>query len=1024
MKKKKLVLLSLLCGFVCSAAVGLSLAQAEAEVNVTINDTFTQSYELGETLNLMGGSIVDDGQTLALETIVTYPSGTRTKYSNVTLNETGEYKVEYFYRNGGNLTLVETKTFNVIITPTNLFRTTGNASLEANVDTQSYAYTQGNGVELTFTSEKDTVLFSAPIDFSDNTKEESFVEFLPSPTLQGVQEMTHFNIRLYDMNDASIWLDFEFEAAAWGYEQNLLMRISTSSSEGITFGNNHRYGPQDGVNVYQSAAFSTLSRCGVYGKVNNVSSMNTVLYYDATENAVYTKFYHEWAMQGYKTMVIDLDNPEQVSAPYVWSGFPSGKAYMEISVKPTQEAHMLIFSVDGNKLSGANIPGKYKSTIDVKAPKTLFNGVAGAKYPVFEASGSDSFGNIYNNLDVAVYTVSETAGKKAYKYYPIKNGVFETPVVGTYTMEYSFVDFQGNRQVKTLDITVEEENEELIYVPNAGMETAYTVGESIYLLDGVVQGEVGDYTIEKEILFMADGATQAQKVETLNYGFGSFVRFEKAGVAQVKVKVVDMLGRLFEEVAYQFTLSYPTGVIMSKPSLPVAVFKNESFVLPIAEAYEYKNGEKLETNVSVFVNNQNVTQTMQYTPITTDVLTVSYRSENNAVLFEEYVFVKEKNAEVYADNFFAFENISASCVEGAAGVEYKLSAIKEGNAKVLFIRKIAVESLSTVFDVIQGKEAEEICVRFTDSVNANESILCTLKKGERAGAPIVELYLNGSTERAGVMAGSIDGNGTDPIKVQYESSEFAISDYMGDIVAKLTTYENGELFQGFTSGYAYIETEFVEIGSDYEIVYTSISNQTFTNAIVDTTSPLLLFKDPVNVKMVSLGDVITAEKPIVTDVYSNNVSLTVKIELTKANGERVKIAEGNADEVDLNLVCSEFGIYVVTWTGSDGRNEIEVRKSFEILDREAPTLKLDASLSGTYSVGEKFDFPTATVEGDGKYFVEIEEIATGKVWACMKYDGTNKFFFSFPRVGKYRVVYIAYDSSMNRTEYEFNVIVK
>lgn len=1033
MKKRKLLLLGLLCSCVCSVALGVNLARANSEDTITIHDAFSQKYELGEELTILGGSVAQDGETYTLETIVTYPSGTQTKYSSVSLTEVGEYKVEYFYKTGGETVFVETKTFTVVITPTNLFRTTGNASLQANVDTKPYAYHKGNGVELTFTSATDTVVFSQPIDFSDNTKNQTFIELLPSPQLEGVAEMTFFNIRLYDMNDPSIWVNFNFEASAWGYEQNTMLGVSTNTTEGVMFANAWTYGEEaaikQGQNPWQRSKRMHLSSCGVYGKVNNVNSMNTRLYYDAEENAFYVRNYHDYKMDGFLTCIVDLDNPDHVGANYVWSGFPSGKAYMEISTTPTQEAHMLIFSVDGNKLSGESIQGDYTTTIDVKTPQTLFNGVVGAKYPVFEASGSDSYGNIYNNLDVSVYTLTETDGKKKYHYYPVRNGMFETPIEGTYVIEYSFVDFNGNKQRKKVEITVGEEERALAYLPNVNMQTSYGVGQSVFLLDGTVDGAVGKYSIEKEILFTAEGAAQAEKMQTTDYGMGAFVRFDKAGICQIKVKVVDELGRTFEEIAYEFAVVYPTGVVSNTPSLPVSVLKGETLVLPSISAHEYKNGQKTAVKVNVFVNGENITQSMQYQATTAGVLSVSYRTEKGEVLFEKQVFVKEKSSEIYADNFFSFENMSAACVQTDAGIQYKLSAVQAGNAKALFARKISVNALSASLNVIQGKEADEIRVRFIDSQNANQSVVCTLKKGIRAGEVILELYLNGSNERAGIMSGSIDGAGTDPIKVQYEADLFAISDYMGDIIAKIATYENGEKFEGFSSGFAYIEVEFIGIDNSYEVVYTAISNQAFTNAPTDTTSPLLIFKNDVSVKVVELGDVVVVEKPIYADVYSDRLSLNVSISFTKANGEKVLIAQGDADSVDLTLYCSEVGIYVVTWTCSDGRNEVEVRKSFEILDREAPTLKLDSALKETYSVGKKVNFPTATVKGNGNYVVVIEEVATGKVITCKKYEkedekDKNEFYYTFQQAGEYKIVYIAYDSAMNRTEYEYNVLVK
>lgn len=1029
MRKRKLWWLSLLCCGVFGVATSVSFAAAEnsLENSVKIEDTIAAEYGLGEKLALSGGKITVDGQTYTLQTTLVYPSGAKTSYKEAILREVGEYTLQYFYQVGDEKIIVTTKTFQTVITPTNYFRTTGEASLQANVDSKSYALDKRNGVEVTFQNPTDTAVWATPIDVSDNTKKDTLFELIVSPELEGIAEMTGYTVRLTDSQNPDIWINLYFEAAAWGYEQNSMLHISTNTTEGITYGNSWTYGPQDGVDIYNPNSFTHIGRCGVYGKINNCPVMITRIYYDAVENAIYAKTYHDYKLDGFLTMLVDLDDPAIVSDAFVWNGFPSGKANLQVQADVTQTAHILFYKVDDTTLSGNKISAdQYTTAIDVKTPETAFNGVVGAEYPVFEASASDNYGNVYQNLDVSVYAINEANGKKTYRYFPVKNGYFETPVAGEYTVEYSFTDYYGEKRVKTITVTVEEANGEISYVGNPQMQTAYQTSEIISLYEGEVQGAIGEYSVQKEILFYEDGAQTPQTVQAENYGMQDFIRFEKSGRCEIRYTVTDSLNREFEGVVYEFAVNKPTGVTANTPSLPKAVFVGETFVLPSLTAYDYQSGEKSAAVIKTFVNGTDVSDTMAYAVQTTDALTVSYQTASGVVLFEGVVQVAEKISEAYCENFFVYENMTAGCVVNAdESVSYMLTTIGRGNGTASFIRKVSVSDLSLSLTTILNKSnCDNIVVTFTDSVNADETVKFTLKKGTMGSKSVCELYINEQVgaKRDGVMAGSLDGSSTDPVKLKYVPDELAVEDYAGDIVAVIQSYANGDKFNGFTSGFAYIDVEFVNAASDFEIVYTSIGNQAFTNAPADTTGPSINFGNDTMMKVVEYGSTVVLKKPSVADVYSQNVTLNVTVVVTKTNGERVTVYNGEALD-EMPLVINEYGIYVITWMASDGRNTLPIRQSIEILDTDAPTLTLKEKPKTSYSVGETVYFPIATVKDGGNYVISIEQITSGKCFTAKKTE-SGDFTFTFRGSGNYRIVYIAFDENMNRTEYEFNVVVK
>ena len=1029
MKKKKLWILGLLCCGVFGVATSVSFAAAENSQENTwaIDDTIAAEYGLGEKITLFGGKATVNGQTYALQTVLTYPSGTKTTYNEVVLQEIGEYTLQYFYKVGDTVEYVETKTFKTVLTPTNYFRTTGEASLKANVDSKSYAFEKKNGVEITLQSATDTATWATPIDVSDNTKNGTLFELMVSPELEGIAEMEGYTVRLTDSVDPNVWINLYFEAAAWGYEQNCMLMVSSNTTEGVTYGNSWTYGPKDGEEIYNLADRMHLGRCGVYGKINNMQTMTTRIYYDAAERAIYAKTYHTWQLNGYTTKVVDLDDPEIVSEAFVWGGFPSGKVNLEVQADVTQTAHILFYSVDGVSLSGGKINADaYTTAIDVNVPETAFNGVVGAEYPVFAASASDNYGNVYKHLDVSVYMTEESDGKTTYRYFPMKNGYFETPIAGEYFVEYAFTDYYGERQTKTVSVLVEEEKTDISYVGNSAMKTAYFVDEIVSLYEGETQGAIGECSVNAEILFYENGSQTPQTVQPENYGLQDFLRFEKAGRCEIRYTVVDSLNRKFEGAVYEFTVDMPTGIVANTPSLPKAVFKGETFVLPSLTAYDYQSGEKALATVKTFVNDTDVSDKMTYAPQTADPLKVSYRSSDGAILYENVVQVKEKLSEAYCENFFVYENMTAGCVVNAdESVSYVLTTTGEGNATASFICKISVSDLSVTLTALLGKSnCDSIVVTFTDSVNADENVRFTLKKGTLGSKTVCELYVNekAGAKRDGVMAGSIDGSGTDPIKLKYLPDTFSVADYAGDTVSAISAYANGDKFNGFTSGFVYIDVEFVDAAADFEIVYTSIGNQVFTNTPVDTTGPSMNFGNDTMMKVVSFGSTVVLKKPRVADVYSDNITLTVTVIVTKADGERVTVYSGEAQDETV-LEINEYGSYVITWMASDGRNVLPIRQSIEILDTFAPTLTMKEKPKTSYRVGELVYFPEANVKDGGNYVVSIEQIATGKSFTCNKTSG-GVYNFTFTEAGNYRIVYIAYDASMNRTEYEFNVVAK
>lgn len=988
--------LSLCCGVVLAFAL-------PSDPVFHISDTIAESYSVGDTLRLRGGTAEYGGEEYALSWELRFPNGNTTSYAEAVLSQEGEYTLRYFFTAAGESAPHEqTVTFRAESTPAYLFTSGGGVTASAQVQSAGYAVEQRTGVELVFNGNNSSTQYKSPLDLSDNTQDDSFVEFLIAPFSSGIGELSSFNIRLTDISDSSVWVNLRFEPLGWGYEDASSIAISHNGSGSRTFGD-----------YYGNASETSYVSSSFYGEINGKKSNTIKLSYDPSEKAFYAYYHHG---SDSFTLMADLDNEEYVG-DWVWDGFPSGRVYLSVTAEEVYagQAHMLFYSIDDADLSGAEIDVPfYESAFNIDllgyAEDALPYGVAGMSYPVFAASAYDNIGNVYRDIDVAVYRQGVSGGDTQYEYVPVKGGRFETQEAGTYYIRYSFTDNSGERKEKTLPIEVRSAYDTpLGYAVSPLMQEAYDVGELVVVYDGEPSGGSGELRVERQVYFKETQDGAAEEIEIRNDGLIDYLIPDRQGYYTFVWTVTDMLNGTYS-AEFTFAADFAEDYTLEEPYFPRSVLTGATLVLPEAEAYRVTGGGRETADVTVTVNGTDVTDTMRWEADAAGTLTIVYSAAGQS--WQYTVQVKDPVAAdaPYCSNLITTENLQGSYNDAAR--RYILTAQQAGDAGFSFDRKISARDFSISFETFGESAFGSMRIVLTDSERAGESIELRIERLTVDGKIVPMLYVGGIAY--GVISGSADGSSSEPLQLRYSSDTNMVSDYAGSAAAEVAVNRLGTKFEGFSSGFVYAEVYFDDVAADFRIAVQSVGNQSFGNYTTDMAPPVFLFEgDPPTSVRAEVGDRVTVEMPFVYDICSDSV--TLEMTLTAPSGTQLYSGVMTGE---YTFTVEETGSYNVIYIARDANGGMaRTVRYIRTIDTEAPTLSV-SGVPTEVSAGQSVTFPEATVNGDGNCCIVVIDTAAGK------YVPVSGNSYVFPAAGSYIVRYIAYDSSFNTTGYDFTVTAK
>lgn len=682
---------------------------------------------------------------------------------------------------------------------------------------------------------------------------------------------------------------------------------------------------------------------------------------------------------------------------------------------------VIFFGVGANGLVTAENAKVEKITIKVDtltySQRSLPNGLKGQTYPLFDYTAVDNLGNDANNKQVIVYNPNGDL-------VVTNNDRFATEITGDYKIEYTASSGSITETV-VLKFTVIDETDyvEMNYQVNPDIINEGKCGDIIYTpLYEDPTGGLGDVNLDFYIEYM--GPYSCDKVEIEDVGNGLQFVPEVAGEYILNYKLTDVVGK--EKIINDCSIVVKDSVkpIMDVPALSPIAFVGEDYILPSVDAKVYYEGRIIYIPVEVMINGQAITEHGKYLPTEKNDFVVTYKCVNpfdnsGEEIYSYTVKAVDKNEQkpdnymlvsdyLLLDGFSAHYRNRLQTQQGQEPNVMLLSCAGNNNtASMRFKNRIHKDYL----EVVIGSEPSNtnytgINIWFTDSNNAQEKILISINIDSNG---VLTLYANDKV--VGVLEGKefLNTTTTDfnkltlSVGIDSDLRQIIIDD---KVVYSLNTCSNGKLFNGFSSGYAYMGIELVGINGESSLKLKEIAKMAVSDDSEDISPPYIIYPKNYSVRSnIEFGDKVVVEKLEAYDVLNDDITVTATVYAP----DNTVLFSGTMTE-DLFYEANQYGGYYVIYKISDGTDmKTSVTKTITVVDRNAPTMS-DINLPAEVKLGSVIEIPQPTVVDN------VDDSCT--TWVIVERSNYDTIMISgesykFERLGEHIFTFYAQDSTGN-----------
>ena len=648
-----------------------------------------------------------------------------------------------------------------------------------------------------------------------------------------------------------------------------------------------------------------------------------------------------------------------------------------------------------------------KLTVDAQSYNVydLPNGVKGRTYPVFDCYAVDNNGQKVVDIQTLVYDPDD-------KLVSVVDNRFATDKIGLYKVEYTAsangVQKSFTAKVNVVDI---DEYTEISYTVSDNIDFDVYTGSKVFLYDTEPSGGFGVIDVNMDIVYTGDYSVD--KVQVYDFEDVKYFIPMAEGSYTLKYTLTDITGE--PKVVEKPIVVTDSGIpVINTPSFANVFEVNEIISFPRVQSALYIDGKTVYLPVKIMVNDEDVSKTAQFTPTTAGEYTVKYISVNpfdnsKQAQYPCVIQVRDKkveedpiiNTKLYLDGLTT--SYRGKSEDGLEQYVFLLNADGTNEcAQMKFKNKIPAKFLSAIIGVEKTLyDYTSIGIRFTDSVNGDHYIDMTLKKVGDGSK--MEVYHKTN------VVGEVDTQSSFGISYDYLTMSFSCSN-----TAKFNpnVYENGDEFDGFSSGFAYFSLTVNGISGQSQLKLYQIAEQKITNVNKDNASPAIVRGTFTTVYNTDIGRQLTIPKLDTFDLLSENVTLSLTI--TSPSGKEYSVANMTEDYL---FTPDEYGKYNIVYLAKDQANKTKTLKAtINVLDRIPPQITVDKI--GNVKVGDKVTFPKATVvdNNDALYFE----------WVTVQYDSYVKvmaedYTWEFKVAGTYIIEYGASDEDGNYTVYKYAI---
>ena len=835
----------------------------------------------------------------------------------------------------------------------------------------------------------ESLTFSQPIDISWLRSTDSIFEFFLLPSSSGAMDFSSMEIVLTDY-----------------YDPDNYLRISNTPYRNDP--TTHSYSDAAGPGQLMSGLDIGGERMWVndiYGAA--IKSFDWVFSVDPEDNRLAFSFDKNTnQVFGNNVIIADLDDP--IYFETLWEGFTSN--LVTLTVKPTEgsTAKFFITEVYGTDLSKATINDTLAPVITVDtltySADALPKAMVGNPYKIFQASAMDDMEGVVN-VSAKVYKNYYSSARVSVSQ---KNGMFTPDRVATYYLEYTAKDVFDNVTTTVLQVEALGENDitPLAVTASGGARTALA-GVETEIASFVATGGSGDVSIEVKV---SDGKGTTKEVD------GQTFTPWNNGTYTVTAEATDFIGNV-AETEYTVTVSAnPNPIFEGEAYLSSYMVAGQKYKIPTLTAKDYSgNAVKIVTAKCTVLNSSASISGDAYIPSNSDIgksITVRYTatgsSGSSTKDYNITVVSGTTNNSIDLSKYFAY-NGGASGMLVYNSSEKLVRTTVPNNSSIDFINALMWQRFELKFK--PDSQDGEVIVELTGQENKDEVLKFTyVKKNGK-----VSLVVNDTTNF------TLKTSEIGQIYLSYDKSKSSF--YSVQTKLNISTFLNGEKFNGFTGGFVTLRISIANTAATGTLDLFSVNSQTL-GVRGDYVSPnLLILGEYGGTKLHNAVE--TVADLLYADVVSSYVEATVSVKAP--NESFVKDLNGktlNNVAVDqYQFKCEEYGAYEVIYTVTDfSGNSFSDSYFVYIINTTPPTIKLNATVASTYTVGSTLTIPTATYMDDRTAIEDIKYCVTllAADGTCFAVEGTQ---ITLNQRGKYILTYLAVDGDGNITflDCEFTV---
>lgn len=1030
--KKKLLLVIPLAGTVMALAVGggiLSNVLGADEISEGANDKLEATYEINETVKIPTYTFKIDGQEIPTKGVTIFPNKTTSYESEIVTNQFGIYTINYSLNFGGK-TYSHNEKFEVIqdLIMVNNYEKS-KISYEIPEFAKKYGVTYEDGVYVSL-AKGDALTIAEPIDVSHLNTSVPLINAFVTPLVAQNYDFEILNFRLYDYEDASIYLDLNTRSP---FNYNNLWRCLTYNK--VAGQNQTLSGRNTSKGTVERDKYGTTARFpfGAEDAVGNPPTYKVV-------SPDLAKYNISWrfdssslecgVFQGLDNnfyLVADLNDTYYFAKP--WNGFPSGKARLEITADNyvSSSANFCLSSVFGIDLKQKKTTYKNEPIFNIETDYEVMPlGKKFISYPIPHASVKDVYGN---NLEVTTKVFYNKNSDKPVSI-NVSNSSFNPPYDGLYTIVYSVTDNHGYEFTKEYDVFVGAKIDPIEAKIPSSIINETKVGKIIEVPDLTeITGGTGNYDV-KATFEIGD-----EVYETSNNKFQPL----KVGNWTLKYTITDYIG---EKCVVQKPITITSN---SEPEfaefgkLAESYMSGCSYDTPVAFGYTFENDicKKVQCDVNLTdgTGTHKITDS-KFTPKVennAELIHFSY-SINGKELEESSAFciIPYVDGKLRTSNYFYGENFTSETT--SEGVLINTTA---KNSKLNFYNKLVGRKFEIGFKNYETYTTyKSISVKVTDVNDPNHSITATIDRS--SGITMLKL---------GDFSNPISYSATSEseLTLGINNSEFNCFGTKVD----LTTFDNGDKFAPF---YDFV-TLSIEVNGTSSFFITKLNNTNFKGGAIKDRYPIDFAFDGNTGGEFGVNSIYRIPRMIYTDVLSpvSICKLTVKTEdgqiVTSTDGVVLENVEAARE---YNIVLNKIGLINICYYGDDSSDFEKKDNSkplyqynIHAIDISAPTIEVSDNYAKTAKVGDALIVPEYKVSDDyspeNKIFVIISVInpfgretlislrgnipESADINALRKYGSeNNSIIATYP--GTYTFKISAFDEQFNQSMACVDIVVE